>query len=225
MSQVQSDYRRLMEDMNCIWKEEVEGSEEARKVIRDLELHCKKKRNLLREFASAETWMKELEKKCHQMEEELKPSLLKFKDKLKENFLLEEKLIQECLCSEDWQDTTKILLHETQSLAQLERSLLTKLIKTVFLVRDNLLTEHPEDETNVNQVQQIARSILKQLDRGSWTELSSYEAGIVRQVVQEVEGIPRLVARIVDQLLEDVETRSKVKEIVSRGVQTVESGS
>ena len=129
------------------------------------------------------------------------------------------------MSSEDWQDTTKILLHETQSLAQLERSSLTKLIKTVFLVRDNLLTEHPEDETNVNQVQQIARSILKQLDRGSWTELSSCEAGIVRQVVQEVEGIPRLVARIVDQLLEDVETRSKVKEIVSRGVQTVVSGS
>ena len=63
------------------------------------------------------------------------------------------------------------------------------------------------------------------MDRGSWTELSSCEAGILRQVVQEVEGIPRLVARIVDQLLEDVETRSKVKEIVSRGVQTVERGS
>ena len=159
------------------------------------------------------------------MEEELKPSLLKFRDKLKENFLVEERIIKECLSSEDWQDTTKILYHETQSRAHLERSSLTKMLKTVFLVRDSLLTEHPEDETNVNQVNQIARSVLKQLDRGSWSELASCEAGILRQVVQEVEGIPRLVARIVDQLLEDVETRSKVKEIVSRGVQTVERGS
>ena len=77
ISQVQSDYVRLMEDMKNIWKKEVEGSEEARKVIRDLELHCKKTRNLLRELASAETWLKELEKKCYQMEEELKPNLLK----------------------------------------------------------------------------------------------------------------------------------------------------
>ena len=102
---------------------------------------------------------------------------------------------------------------------------MTKLIKTVFLVRDSLLTEHPEDETTVNEVHQIARSILKQLDRGSWTELSSCEAGILRQVVQDVEGVPRLVARIVDQLLEDVETRSEVKEIMSRGVLTMGSES
>ena len=96
----------------------------------------------------------------------------------------------------------------------MERAKLAQLVSTVLTVRDSLVDKYPEDGARTVEVQTMARMILRQLgrDRISWDGLNSREAGIMRQLVQEVDGVPDFVARIVDQLLEDVEKRGQRKE-------------
>jgi hypothetical protein len=72
------------------------------------------------------------------------------------------------------------------------------------------------------QVHDMVGRVIRQLGRGSWAGLSTWEAEIVRQVVQELDGVPDFAARIVDQLLRDVERGQSGEVMVSREVQTGE---
>ena len=52
----------------------------------------------------------------------------------------------------------------------------------------------------------MANSVLKQLGRPTinWNELSDWEAKVLKQIIRGVEGVPKFVVRMLDQILTKV---------------------
>ena len=77
-------------------------------------------------------------------------------------------------------------------------------IKTLLSV-GNCLVEK-EQERGVEMMQEMASGVLKQLGRVSidWLEVSEWEAGLLKRVIKEVEGVPGFVARMLDQFLDNI---------------------
>jgi hypothetical protein len=222
MSEIESEHVSLMARLQSLWERQVGASVEVQQARLNLEFHRRKVKKLSEESGNAESWEKVLEAKCSRLEEELKPSLLRFSKRLKKDDVIKEELVAECLDNKDWKDMVEILDLKVGRVVLMGRSSLIRLAKTVLLVRDGLLTRHPEQEESLVQVHDMVGRVIRQLGRGSWAGLSIWEAEIVRQVVQELDGVPDFAARIVDQLLRDVERGQSGEVMVSREVQTGE---
>ena len=71
-------------------------------------------------------------------------------------------------------------------------------------VRNCLLEK--EQERGVEMMQEMASGVLKQLGRVSidWLEVSEWEAGLLKRLIKEVEGVPGFVARMLDQFLDNI---------------------
>ena len=86
----------------------------------------------------------------------------------------------------------------------MDRAQLLAFIKTLLSVRNCLLER--EQERGVEMMQEMASGVLKQLGRVSidWLEVSEWEAGLLRRLIKEVEGVPAFVAKMLDQFLVNV---------------------
>ena len=152
------------------------------------------------------------------MKERLKPPLLKLKDSLERSSAVQEGLVRECLESHGWREVVLMLAARVERAAHLERGQLVRLAKTVIMVR-NCIHGEEEAEAGEVEVQDLARRLLRELARADiyWVGMEAWEAEFMRQLVTKVAGVPRFVALILDQLLEEM-ARSKGKDVINRGL-------
>ena len=87
---------------------------------------------------------------------------------------------------------------------EMDRAQLLAFVKTLLSVRDCLLEK--EQDRGVEIMQEMASGVLRQLGRVSinWLEVSEWEAGLLRRLIKEVEGVPAFLARMVDQFLGNI---------------------
>jgi seryl-tRNA synthetase len=82
MSEMESEHVSLMARLQSLWERQVEASVEVKQARLNLKFHRRKVNKLSEESGNAESWEKVLEAKCYRLEEELKPSLLRFSNRL-----------------------------------------------------------------------------------------------------------------------------------------------
>ena len=102
---------------------------------------------------------------------------------------------------EDQDRLLAMLRKKALAMDTMDRAQLLAFIKTLLSVRNCLLEK--EQERGVEMMQEMASGVLKQLGRVSidWLEVSEWEAGLLRRLMKEVEGVPAFLARMVDQFL------------------------
>ena len=158
--------------------------------------------------------------KACSLKERLKPPLLKLKDRLERSETVQESLVRECVESHGGREMVLLLAARVERAlraAQTKRGQLVRLADTVLVVRSCLHGVGQEEEA---QMQDLARRLLRELARADiyWVGMEAWEAEIMRQLVTEVSGVPRFVARILDQLLEEV-ARGKGHDGINREMQ------
>ena len=215
----ESSRAELLARLQQQWEEKLAASSEVREARSSLHLHKRKIQQLQDQLSSARGWEEELEMKACSLKERLKPPLLKLKDSLERSSAVQEGLVRECLESHGWREVVLLVAARVERAAHLERGQLVRLAKTVIMLRNYLHGEEVAEAGEV-EVQDLARRLLRELARADiyWMEMEAWEAEFMRQLVTEVAGLPRFVAMILDQLLEEV-ARSKGRDVVTRGLQ------
>ena len=207
------------------WRQSVQSSPEAAEARRDLEMQRRKIRQIHEELRSAEVLEKELEVRLKTVEIRQKPALLSFAEKLEELQGLEEDFIDETFSQvEETKEIISVLREKEKRIHQMNRSQLLGFIKSVLLIRDCFLEREDAEGVNTTQVgpitslhcraqidlrlfiQEIASSVLANLGstRIKWSDLVSWEAEFLRFLVEEVEGIPVFLKRMVQSFFNRV---------------------
>ena len=183
------------------WRKRITNSPEAKQAKINLEFHRRKIRQIQEELTQASVWEKELEKRLHNIEEKVKPPLLKFSEQIEDTGTVEESIVEESIMEEDSEKLIGLLRRKAIAMDKLNRSQLLGFLKTVLNVRNKFLEK--DNNHGVDVMQEMASSVLKHMGRITinWVEMSSWEAEFVRQLVREVEQVPVFIARIMDQFL------------------------
>ena len=94
---------------------------------------------------------------------------------------------------------------------KMDRAQLLAFVKTLLSVRNYLVEK--EQDRGVEMIQEMASGVLRHLGRVSvdWLEVSEWEAGILRRLIREVDGVPPFVARMVDQFLDNINLVNSTK--------------
>ena len=183
------------------WKKRITNSPEAKQAKLNLEFHRRKIRQMHEELSQATVWEKELEKRLHNIEERVKPPLLKFSEQIEDTGTVEDSIIEESVTEDDSDKLIALLRTKAIAMDKLNRPQLLGFLKTVLNVRSKFLEK--DDNHGVDVMQEMASSVLKHMGRITinWVEMSNWETEFVRQLVREVEHVPVFITRIMDQLL------------------------
>merc|ERR1719219_1806005 len=184
------------------WRQTAQSSPEAEEARRKLEMHRRKIRQIQEELHSAEILEGELEMRLKTAEIRQKPPIMIFAERLEDCQGLEEDFVEETFSQvEDTDEIISVLREKEKRLHQMNRSQLLGFMKSVLVVRDCLLERDKAE--GVNTTQEIASSVLIQLgsSRINWSVLVSWEAKMLRFLVEEVEGVPVFMKRMVQSFL------------------------
>ena len=183
------------------WQRKISCSPEVKQAKLNLEFHKRKMRQLQEELTNAEVWETELEERLRRVEDKVQLPLMKFCSQVEREEGVEQEVIEESMVGGNWEKVVGLLKKIVLKVEQMERSQLVGLVRTVLGVRNCLVEK--EYHQGVETMQEIARTILKQMGRASidWGEMKMWEVEVVRQLIKEVDGVPGFVARMVDQLL------------------------
>ena len=193
------------------WRKRVASSPEAKKAADNLDFHKRKVRKMHEELGVAEQWEKELQRRLTSVEEKLKPPIMKVVESLETSYQIEETILEAAVNEEDHERLVSVLRKKALAMDTMDRAQLLAFIKTLLSVR-NCLVER-EQERGVEMMQEMASGVLKQLGRVSidWLEVSEWEAGLLRRLIKEVEGVPAFVAKMLDQFLVNVVNNNSSK--------------
>ena len=183
------------------WRKRIASSPEAKQANDNLEFHKRKVRRMTEELHVAEEWEKELDRRLKTIEETVKPPLLKIAESFEKSNEVEDSFLEAAIKEEDQDRLLAMLRKKALAMDTMDRAQLLAFIKTLLSVRNCLLDK--EQERGVEMMQEMASGVLKQLGRVSidWLEVSEWEAGLLRRLMKEVEGVPAFLARMVDQFL------------------------
>ena len=186
------------------WRKRIASSPEAKLATDNLEFHKRKVRKITEELHVAEEWEKELGRRLKTVEEKVKPPLLKIAESFEKSNEVEESFLEAAIKEEDQDRLLAMLRKKALDMDTMDRAQLLAFIKTLLSVRNCLLEK--EQERGVEMMQEMASGVLKQLGRVSidWLEVSEWEAGLLKRVIKEVEGVPGFVARMLDQFLDNI---------------------
>ena len=186
------------------WRKRIASSPEAKLATDNLEFHKRKVRKITEELHVAEEWEKELGRRLKTVEEKVKPPLLKIAESFEKSNEVEESFLEAAIKEEDQDRLLAMLRKKALAMDTMDRAQLLAFIKTLLSVRNCLLDK--EQERGVEMMQEMASGVLKQLGRVSidWLEVSEWEAGLLKRVIKEVEGVPGFVARMLDQFLDNI---------------------
>ena len=200
-----------MDSFKNEWRKRVASSPEAKKAADNLDFHKRKVRKMHEELGVAEQWEKELQRRLNSVEEKLKPPIMKVVESLETSYQIEEAILEAAVNEEDHERLVSILRKKALAMDTMDRAQLLAFIKTLLSVR-NCLVER-EQERGVEMMQEMASGVLKQLGRVSidWLEVSEWEAGLLRRLIKEVEGVPAFVAKMLDQFLVNVVNNNSSK--------------
>ena len=201
----------MSESFQNEWRKRVASSPEAKKAADNLDFHKRKVRKMHEELGVAEQWEKELQRRLNSVEEKLKPPIMKVVESLETSYQIEETILEAAVNEEDHERLVSILRKKALAMDTMDRAQLLAFIKTLLSVRNCLLEK--EQERGVEMMQEMASGVLKQLGRVSidWLEVSEWEAGLLRRLIKEVEGVPAFVAKMLDQFLVNVVNNNSSK--------------
>ena len=186
------------------WRKRIASSPEAKKANDNLEFHRMKVRRMTEELHVAEEWEKELVRRLKTTEENVKPPLLKIAESFEKSNEVEDSFLEAAIKEEDQERLLALLRKKALAIDTMDRAQLLAFIKTLLSVRNRLVEK--EQERGVETMQELASGVLKQLGRVSidWIEVSEWEAELLRRLINEVEGVPAFVAKMLDQFLDRI---------------------
>merc|ERR1719317_1729069 len=186
-----------MEKLKKEWKEKKARSVEVAKVLEDLKLHELRMKKLAEELSVAEAWEVELESRRWRIEESLKSPLFGLFDKLEKEELVGDQLLQEAFAS-GVEDLFEILESRASRTRQLERRALLMFVDLLLRLRLML-----NEDIGLGRVKRLAKVVVQELSRPDivWSGLDKEEVRVVTMMTQELGGVPRFLARVVNQLL------------------------
>ena len=91
------------------WRRRIEGSPEVKQSRLNLEFHRRKIRQLHEELSQAEIFEKELEKRQRNLEEQIKPPLMRFNEMLEEDQGVDDKVVETSVNEEDHKNVLAVL--------------------------------------------------------------------------------------------------------------------
>ena len=96
-------------NFNAEWKKRIEGSPEVKQSRISLEFHRRKIRQLMEALSQAEIFEKELEKRLKNLEENVKPPLMRFNEMLEEDQGVDDKTVEISVIEEDHENVISLL--------------------------------------------------------------------------------------------------------------------
>ena len=186
------------------WRKRITSSPEAKKAGDNLEFQRMKVRRMTEELHVAEEWEKELVRRLKTTEEHVKPPLLKIAESFEKSNEVEDSFLEAAIKDEDQERLLAMLRKKALVVDTMDRAQLLAFIKTLLSVRNCLVEK--EQERGVEMMQEMASGVLKQLGRVSidWVEVSEWEAELLKRLINEVEGVPAFVAKMLDQFLDRI---------------------
>merc|ERR1719317_895157 len=186
-----------MEKLKKEWKEKKARSVEVAKVLEDLKLHKLRMKKLAEGLSVAEEWETELEARRLRVEESLKPPLLGLFDKLENEEFVGDQLLREAFVS-GGEDVFKTLESRASRVRQLERRALLQFVHLLLRLRLML-----NEDIGLGRVEKLAKMVVQELARPDivWSGLDNEEVRAVMMVTQQLGGVPRFLAKVVNQLL------------------------
>ena len=205
----------MLEKLNREWMEGVAASVEARRAQDNLRLHKQRIARLVEELSVAEAWEGELQAKKRRVEESLKPPLLVLHEKLEREEQVDEELLQEAFSS-GGEEMFNILEGRVGRAKQMERAALIRLVDLLPRLRKTL----EEEDISEGRVEKMAKVVFQELARPDidWSTLDTWEAEAVKEISQELGGVPTFMARVINQLVGRVSKKRRL----DVGVQTEE---
>ena len=212
------------------WRKRIQVSPDAKDARKNLEFHRTKIQELQEELREAETYETQLEEKLNQVEDRLKPPVMRFREKLALDSGVPGSIVEEII--EEVEDPSQIIAlikAKANTMAQMTRSQLVGFIRTILNLRDAFIEQEIEAGKDVMLVslsllvsphgnttcyQEMASSVLNHLGRPTiqWSELSDWESKVFRQLIREVDGIPAFLVRLLDTILsETVRTSERTR--------------
>ena len=197
------------------WRRRIANNVEAKRASDELKFHKTKVRKMREELGVAEEWERELQRRLANVEKKFEPPLRKIVESFETSNQIEESILEEA-ATEDHERLVAVLRKKALAMDEMDRAQLLAFVKTLLSVRDCLLEK--EQDRGVEIMQKMASGVLRQLSRVSinWLEVSEWEAGLLRRLIREVEGVPFFLARMVDQFLENIMNNSGMNETVTK---------
>ena len=197
------------------WRRRIANNVEAQRASDELKFHKTKVRKMREELGVAEEWERELQRRLANVEKKLEPPIKKIIESFETSNQIEESILEEAV-TEDHERLVAVLRKKALAMDEMDRAQLLAFIKTLLSVRDSLLEK--EQDRGVEIMQEMASGVLRQLGRVSidWLEVSEWEAGLLRRLIREVEGVPFFLARMVDQFLENIMNNRGMNETVTK---------
>ena len=197
------------------WRRRIANNVEAKRASDELKFHKTKVRKMREELGVAEEWEKELQRRLNNVEKKLEPSPRKIVESFESYNQIEESILEEAV-TEDHERLVAVLRKKALAMDEMDRAQLLAFVKTLLSVRDCLLEK--EQDQGVEIMQKMASGVLRQLSRVSinWLEVREWEAGLLRRLIREVEGVPTFMARMVDQFLRNIVNNSSMNETVTK---------
>ena len=207
------------------WGKRISSSPEAKKATDHLNFHKRKVRKMHEELGVAEEWERELQRRLVSVKERLKPPIMRIVETLETSNQIEESFLEEAVNEEDYDRLVTVLRKKALTIDKMNRTQLLAFIKTLLSVRNCLLEK--EQDRGVEMMQEMASGVLKQLGRVStdWTEVSEWEARLLRRLVREVEGVPAFLERLLDRFLVNIIDNSSKNETTVTKIAITSSGS
>ena len=197
------------------WRRRIANNVEAKRASDELKFHKTKVRKMREELGVADEREKELQRRLNNVEKKLEPSIRKIVESFESYNQIEESILEEAV-TEDHERLVAVLRKKALAMDEMDRAQLLAFVKTLLSVRDCLLEK--EQDQGVEIMQKMASGVLRQLSRVSinWLEVREWEAGLLRRVIREVEGVPVVIARMVDQFLRNIVNNSSMNETVTK---------
>ena len=197
------------------WRRRIANNVEAQRASDELKFHKTKVRKMREELGVADEREKELQRRLNNVEKKLEPSLRKIVESFESYNQIEESILEEAV-TEDHERLVAVLRKKALAMDEMDRAQLLAFVKTLLSVRDCLLEK--EQDQGVEIMQKMASGVLRQLSRVSinWLEVREWEAGLLRRLIREVEGVPAFMARMVDQFLRNIVNNSSMNETVTK---------
>ena len=197
------------------WRRRIANSVEAKKASEHLGFHKMKVRKMHEELGVAEDWERVLQTRLANVEEKLKPPLMKIVESLETCNQIDDCIIENAV-NEDHERLVALLRKKALAMHEMDRPQLLAFVRTLLSARNCFVEK--EHERGVEMMQEMASSVLRQLGRVSidWLEMSEWEAGLLRRLISQVEGVPPFLARMVDQFLVNIVNNSSMNETVTK---------
>ena len=135
------------------WRKRIQASPDAKDARKNLEFHRSKIQELQEELREAETYETQLEERLDQVEDRLKPPVMRFKEKLNQDSGVSSSIASEII--EEAEDPSQIIALmrlKANTLDQMTRSQLVGFIRTILNVRDAFTDQEIEAGRDVMMV-------------------------------------------------------------------------